>query len=134
MGDVGGKSRGTAVAVGGGSFSVEQPLWIAISAFRVLTLLYAIGRYAQHEQHYTNMLGAWIYMGVLTVWTLGTVKVFWSKEHCGRRWLVADLALVVLGILLTRVFDGAQWVSDGDVTLPTIRAASSVLGFAAYGG
>jgi signal transduction histidine kinase len=133
VGDVGGKPSGRAVAVGG-SFSVEQPLWIAISAFRVLTLLYAIGRYAQHEQHYTNMLGAWIYMGVLAAWTLGTVKVFWSKEHCGRRWLVVDLALVVLGILLTRAFDGWQWVKDGDVTLPTIRAAGSVLGFAAYGG
>ncbi|WP_042369090.1 MacS family sensor histidine kinase [Streptacidiphilus neutrinimicus] len=134
MGDVGGKPRVAAVAVGGGSFSVEQPLWIAISAFRVLTLLYAIGRYAQHEQHYTNQLGAWIYMGVLSAWTLGTVKVFWSKEHCGRRWLVVDLSLVVLGILLTRAFDGPHWVSGGDVTLPTIRAASSVLGFAAYGG
>jgi signal transduction histidine kinase len=131
--DVGGKPRAAAVAVGG-SFSVEQPLWIAIGAFRVLTLLYAVGRYAQHEQHYTNQLGAWIYMGVLAAWTLGTVRIFWSKEHCGRRWLVGDLALIVLGILLTRAFDAPHWVQGGDVTLPTIRAAGSVLGFAAYGG
>ncbi|MEY9875969.1 signal transduction histidine kinase [Streptacidiphilus sp. MAP12-33] len=129
---MGGKPKG--VAVGGGSFSVEQPLWIAISAFRVLTLLYAIGRYAQHEQHYTNQLGAWIYMGVLSAWTLGTVKVFWSKETCTRRWLIVDLGLVVAGILLTRAFDSWHWVQGGDVTLPTIRAASAVLGFAVYGG
>jgi signal transduction histidine kinase len=128
---VGGKPRAVAV---GGSFSVEQPLWIAISAFRVLTLLYAIGRYAEHEQHYTNQLGAWIYMGVLSAWTLGTIKVFWSKETCTRRWLVVDLGLVVLGILLTRAFDAPHWVAGGDVTLPTIRAASAVLGFAVYGG
>ncbi|SEL74969.1 MacS family sensor histidine kinase [Streptacidiphilus jiangxiensis] len=128
---MGGKPRSVAV---GGSFSVEQPLWIAISAFRVLTLLYAIGRYAEHEQHYTNQLGAWIYMGVLSAWTLGTVRVFWSKETCTRRWLVVDLALIVLGILLTRAFDAPHWVAGGDVTLPTIRAASAVLGFAVYGG
>ncbi|MEZ0066746.1 signal transduction histidine kinase [Streptacidiphilus sp. MAP12-20] len=117
-----------------GSFSVEQPLWIAVSAFRVLTMLYAIGRYAEHEWHYTNQLGAWIYLGVLAAWTLGTVKVFWSKANCSRRWLAGDLALIVAGILLTRAFDGHAWVVGGDVTLPTIRAAGSVLGFAVYGG
>ncbi|WP_232248406.1 MacS family sensor histidine kinase [Streptacidiphilus rugosus] len=118
----------------GGSFSVEQPLWIAVSAFRLLTVLYAVGRYAEHEQHYVNQVGAWIYLGVLTAWTLGTVKVFWSKANCSRRWLAVDLALVVLGILLTRTFDAHRWVVGGDVTLPTIRAAGSVLGFAVYGG
>ncbi|RAG85401.1 sensor histidine kinase [Streptacidiphilus pinicola] len=133
MEDTGGRAKVAAVAVGG-SFSVEQPLWIAISAFRVLTVLYAVGRYAQHEEHYTNQPGAWIYMAVLTAWTLGTIRVFWSKQHCGRRWLIADLALVVVGILLTRAFDAPHWVHDGDVTLPTIRAAGSVLGFAAFGG
>lgn len=124
----------TAAIAAGGSFSVEQPLWIAISAFRVLTVFYAVGRYAEHEQHYTNQVGAWIYMAVLTAWTLGTIRVFWSKQHCGRRWLTADLVLTVAGILLTRAFDAPYWVHGGDVTLPTIRAAGSVLGFAAYGG
>jgi signal transduction histidine kinase len=129
-------TAGTAGATGtaGGSFSVEQPLWTAIGAFRILTLLYAIGRYAEHEQHYTDQLGAWIYLLVLTVWTFATVKVFSTKQHCGWPWLLTDGVLVVAGILLTRVFDGWQWVVGGDVTLPTIRAAGTVLGFAVYGG
>ncbi|MBF9071037.1 MacS family sensor histidine kinase [Streptacidiphilus fuscans] len=118
----------------GGSFSVEQPLWTAIGAFRILTLLYAIGRYAEHEQHYTDQVGAWLYLLVLTVWTFGTVKVFSTKQRCGWPWLLTDCVLVVTGILLTRVFDGWSWVVGGDVTLPTIRAAGMVLGFAVYGG
>ncbi|WP_370064753.1 MacS family sensor histidine kinase [Streptacidiphilus sp. MAP5-3] len=113
---------------------MEQPLWTAIGAFRILTLLYAIGRYAEHEQHYTDQVGAWLYLLVLTVWTFGTVKVFSTKQRCGWPWLLTDGVLVVAGILLTRVFDGWAWVVGGDVTLPTIRAAGMVLGFAVYGG
>jgi len=117
-----------------GAFSVEQPLWRALSAFRLLTVLYAVSRYAGLAKHYQHPLGAWIYLGVLTAWTFATVKPFSAKSRCSWRWLSADLALVVAGILLTHVFDSHLPVFADDVTLPTIRAAGAVLGFAVMGG
>jgi signal transduction histidine kinase len=125
---VGADGGGTAV------FSVEQPLWRALSAFRLLTVLYAVSRYAGLAKHYQHPLGAWIYLGVLTVWTFATVRPFSSKARCTWRWLSADLALVVAGILLTHTFDSHLAVYRDDVTLPTVRAAGAVLGFAVMGG
>lgn len=118
----------------GGGFSVEQPLWRAVSAFRLLTTLYAVGTYPHLAAHYQDRLGGWIYLGVLAVWTFATVRPFSGKQRCGWGWLYAELALSVAGILLTRVFDAHSWVAAGDPTLPTIRAAGAVLGFAVMGG
>ncbi|MEY9835960.1 MacS family sensor histidine kinase [Streptacidiphilus sp. EB103A] len=117
-----------------GVFSVEQPLWRAVSAFRLLTVVYAVGRYAGNAHHYTHPAAAWAYMAVLTLWTFATVRVFSTKARCGWWWLWADLALIVAGILLTRSFDQTASVDANDVTLPTVRAAATVLGFAVMGG
>jgi signal transduction histidine kinase len=113
---------------------VEQPLWRAVTAFRLLTLLYAVGRYAGNAHHYSHPAAAWVYMAVLALWTFATVRVFSTKARCGWWWLWADLALVVVGILLTRSFDQMASVDANDVTLPTVRAAATVLGFAVMGG
>ncbi|MFC1412455.1 MacS family sensor histidine kinase [Streptacidiphilus sp. N1-12] len=119
---------------GAGVFSVEQPLWRAVTAFRLLTLLYAVGRYAGDAAHYAHPAAAWAYMGVLSLWTFATVRQFASKARCTWWWLYADLALVVAGILLTRSFDQIAQVDAGEVTLPTVRAAATVLGFSVLGG
>jgi signal transduction histidine kinase len=117
-----------------GGFSVERPLWRAVSAFRLLTLLYAVGTYPHLSGHYDDAVGGWVYLSLLSVWTFATVRPFSSKQRCGWPWLYTDLAMVVAGILLTRVFDAHSWVAQGDPTLPTIRAAGAVLGFAVMGG
>ncbi|MEZ0093723.1 MacS family sensor histidine kinase [Streptacidiphilus sp. EB129] len=117
----------------GDGFSVEQPLWRAFSAFRLLTALYAVGRYAGDSKYYDHRLAAWVFMGVLTLWTVATMRVFASPERCGWNWLSADLGLIVVGNLLTRAFDSPANLAVA-VTLPTIRAAASVLGFALRGG
>jgi signal transduction histidine kinase len=111
-----------------GMFSVELPLWRAVTGFRLLTMLYAIGRFAGDASHYVHPAAAWVYMAVLLVWTFATVRIFHSEARCTWWWLGADLALVVLGILLTRAFDQGFFVDGGEVTLPTVRAAASVLG------
>lgn len=118
----------------GGVFSVEQPLWRAVTAFRVLTLLYAVGRFAGDAKHYAQPGAAWAYMAVLGVWTFATVRQFSSKARCTWWWIYADLVLIVAGILLTRVFDHSAYVDAGEVTLPTVRAAATVLGFSVMGG
>jgi signal transduction histidine kinase len=121
-------------AVAGGTFSVEAPLWKAVSAFRTLTTLYAVSRYLGDDEHYAHPGLAWIYMVLLTAWTLGTMRIFASKRRCTSAWLQADLVVVILGIVLTRLLDHSVYVDAGEVTLPTIRAAATVLGWSVKSG
>ncbi|MGA5700234.1 MacS family sensor histidine kinase [Peterkaempfera bronchialis] len=114
--------------------SVELPLWRAISLFRLLTLGYALIRYLAVYHSYAHPVAGWLFMGLLTVWTLATARSFLSAERCGRLLLAADLTVAVTGIVLTRVFDDPARVLAGEATLPTIWAAGTVLGFAAKGG
>ncbi len=118
----------------GGSFSVEKPLWRAVAAFRLLTVVYAAVSYAGIAGHFHDRVGGWVYLGVLGLWTFATVRPFSSHQRCNWYWLSTDLALCVLGILLTRLFDSGPGLVAGDPTIPTIRAAGAVLGFAVMGG
>ncbi|MBH5334430.1 sensor histidine kinase [Streptomyces pactum] len=114
--------------------SVEQPLWQALTAYRVLTLLYAIVLFVLAYDDYAHPLGAGAYMAALTVWTVCTVRMVSSAERCTPRFLVADLTVAVTGILLTPVVNSHDRIADGAPTLPSIWTAGAVLGFAVKGG
>ncbi|MFC0597140.1 MacS family sensor histidine kinase [Streptomyces palmae] len=114
--------------------SVEQPLWKALAGYRVLTLLYAIGLFVEAWDTYDRPLVAAAYMLVLTGWTLATVRVPASAERCTRRFLIADLAVALVGILLTPLAYTAERNAAGVATLPSIWTAGAVLGFAVKGG
>lgn len=114
--------------------SVEQPLWRALTAYRVLTLLYALTLYAYAYDNYHHPLGAGAYMAVLTVWTALTVRMVSSAERCTLRFLAGDLTVAVVGILLTPLVDTHDRIAEGTPTLPSIWTAGAVLGFAIKGG
>ncbi|ADI10961.1 two-component system sensor kinase [Streptomyces bingchenggensis BCW-1] len=114
--------------------SVEQPLWRALTAYRVLTLLYALTLYAYGYDNYDHPLGAGAYMAVLTVWTALTVRMVSSAERCTLRFLAGDLTVAVVGILLTPLVDTHDRIAEGTPTLPSIWTAGAVLGFAIKGG
>lgn len=114
--------------------SIEQPLWRALIAFRLLALAYAVFRYAVAYEEYEHPIGGWAYIAVLTAWTLATLDRVASSERCTRPFLVADLSLALSGILLTSVLDSQDRIAAGQATLPTIWAAGSVLAYAIKGG
>ena len=114
--------------------SVELPLWRALTGYRILTLGYVLVLVGMSYQRYAHPLGAAAYMGVLTVWMLLTWRNTTSAERCTRRFLVADLAFAVGGILITRLVDTQARIMDGGPTLPSIWTAGAVLGFAIKGG
>ncbi|MDF3297136.1 MacS family sensor histidine kinase [Streptomyces tropicalis] len=114
--------------------SVEQPLWRALTAYRVLTLLYAVGLFAAAYGRFARPSVAVAYFGVLTVWTFATLPRVANAVSCTRRFLAADLALAAGGILLTSVADAPARVASGGPTLPSIWTAGSVLAFALKGG
>ncbi|MFI0778809.1 MacS family sensor histidine kinase [Streptomyces sp. NPDC021212] len=114
--------------------SVEQPLWHALTAYRVLTLVYALCLFVYSFDDYDRPFGAAAYMAVLTVWTALTFRMVSSAERCTRRFLTGDLAVAITGILLTPLVDNHDRIVEGTPTLPSIWTAGAVLGFAIKGG
>ncbi|WP_250303666.1 MULTISPECIES: MacS family sensor histidine kinase [unclassified Streptomyces] len=114
--------------------SVEQPLWRALTGYRVLTLVYAILLVAFAYDKFARHWVAVSYLSVLTVWTLATLPRVANAAHCTKRFLGADLTLALVGILLTPFADTHARVVGGATTLPSIWTAGSVLAFAIKGG
>ncbi|MEU1052468.1 DUF5931 domain-containing protein [Streptomyces sp. NPDC005876] len=114
--------------------SVEVPLWRALTAYRVLTMLYAIGLFATAYHEFTRPWLALGYFAVLTGWTLATLPKVAGAAACTRRFLAADLTVALTGILLTPLADAHERIVAGGPTLPSIWTAGSVLAFAVKGG
>jgi signal transduction histidine kinase len=114
--------------------SVEQPLWQALTAYRVLTMVYAVGLFASAHQQFVRPGLAVGYFAVLVVWTLATVRRVADARSCTRGFLGVDLTIAVVGILLTPLADSASRIHAGGPTLPSIWTAGSVLAFAVKGG
>ncbi|WP_055568506.1 MacS family sensor histidine kinase [Streptomyces atriruber] len=114
--------------------SVEQPLWRALTAYRVLTMLYAIGLFVAAHDKLDRPWLAVAYYAVLAPWTLATLPRVANAASCTRRFLFADLTVALVGILLTPLADSQQRIIDGVPTLPSIWTAGSVLAFAIKGG
>ncbi|MFH8257525.1 MacS family sensor histidine kinase [Streptomyces roseolus] len=113
--------------------SVEQPLWRALTGYRVLTMVYAVLIFVTGRDRYERPWIAVAYLAVLCVWTLATLPKVANAASCTKRFLVADLALALTGILLTPLADAHAQSVDGP-TLPTIWTAGSVLAYAIKGG
>ncbi|MGW4617503.1 MacS family sensor histidine kinase [Streptomyces sp. NPDC004592] len=114
--------------------SVEQPLWRALTAYRVLTMLYAIGLFATAYGHFARPWVAIVYYAVLCGWTLATLPRVANAASCTKRFLAADLTIALSGILLTPLADTHERILAGGPTLPSIWTAGSVLAFAVKGG
>ncbi|MEU9758495.1 MacS family sensor histidine kinase [Streptomyces sp. NPDC001834] len=113
--------------------SVEQPLWRALTAYRVLTMLYAVLLAVFGRERYDRPWVAVVFLTVLAVWTLATLPKVSGAVACTKRFLGVDLALALTGILLTPLADFEAQSVDGP-TLPSIWTAGSVLAFALKGG
>ncbi|MFF7336920.1 MacS family sensor histidine kinase [Streptomyces sp. NPDC008163] len=113
--------------------SVEQPLWRALTAYRVLTMLYAVllAAFARHD--YERPWIAIAFLSLMAVWTLATLPKVGSAAACTKRFLGADLAIALIGIVVTPLADFQAQHVDGP-TLPSIWTAGSVLAFAIKGG
>lgn len=114
--------------------SVELPLWRALTAYRVLTMVYAILLFAFAYREFHRPWVAIGYFAVLTVWTLATLPRVANAARCTKRFLGADLTVALAGILLTPVADSHARVVGGATTMPSIWTAGSVLAFAIKGG
>ncbi|MFD9614550.1 MacS family sensor histidine kinase [Streptomyces sp. NPDC059083] len=113
--------------------SVEQPLWRALTGYRVLTMVYAVLLVVFGRERYERPWIAVVYLAVLCCWTLATLPKVANAASCTKRFLGADLTVALVGILLTPLADAQAQSVDGP-TLPSIWTAGSVLAFAIKGG
>ncbi|MFF3752072.1 MacS family sensor histidine kinase [Streptomyces sp. NPDC002018] len=113
--------------------SVEQPLWRALTAYRPLTMVYAVLIFVFERDRFERPWVAVAFLAFLAVWTLVTLPRVANAVNCTRRFLVADLAVALTGIMLTPLADAHAQSVDGP-TLPSIWTAGSVLAFAIKGG
>ncbi|MFJ5830246.1 MacS family sensor histidine kinase [Streptomyces sp. NPDC093089] len=113
--------------------SVEQPLWRALTGYRVLTMVYAVLLFAFDRGAYERPWIAVGYLAVMCVWTLATLPKVANAASCTKSFLVADLTIALAGILLTPLADAQAQSVDGP-TLPSIWTAGSVLAYAIKGG
>ncbi|WP_030319060.1 MacS family sensor histidine kinase [Streptomyces sp. NRRL B-3229] len=114
--------------------SVEQPLWRALTGYRVLTMLYAVGLFASEYDDFDLPGVAIAYYVVLCVWTLATLPRVQNAAACTKRFLAVDLAIALSGIVLTPLVVNQHHIDSGGPTLPSIWTAGSVLAFAIKGG
>nr|WP_267882960.1 DUF5931 domain-containing protein [Streptomyces bicolor] len=114
--------------------SVEQPLWRALTGYRVLTMVYAIGLFISAYDEVARPWVAIAYFAVLAVWTLATLPRVANAASCTKRFLVVDLTIALAGILLTRLAETPARIDAGAPTLPSIWTAGAVLAFAIKGG
>ncbi|MGX1370636.1 signal transduction histidine kinase [Streptomyces canus] len=114
--------------------SVEQPLWRALTGYRVLTMLYAVGLFASTYDDFDRPGIAIAYYVVLCVWTLATLPRVQNAAACTKRFLAVDLAIALTGIVLTPLVVNQHHIDGGGPTLPSIWTAGSVLAFAIKGG
>ncbi|WP_329121510.1 MacS family sensor histidine kinase [Streptomyces sp. NBC_01353] len=113
--------------------SVEQPLWRALTAYRVGTMIYAVLIFVFGRDRYERPWVAVAFLAVMCVWTLATLPKVANAVSCTKRFLIADLAVALTGILLTPLADEQAQSVDGP-TLPTIWTAGAVLAYAIKGG
>ncbi|MGW1469436.1 MacS family sensor histidine kinase [Streptomyces sp. NPDC002308] len=113
--------------------SVEQPLWRALTGYRVLTTVYAVALAVLGRADFERPAVAFGFLAVMAVWTLLTLPRVANAASCTRPFLGADLVVALTGILLTPVADLDAHHVDGS-TLPSIWTAGAVLAFALKGG
>ncbi len=114
--------------------SVELPLWRALTAYRLGTMVYAIGLFVSAYEEFARPWVAITYFAVLAVWTVATLRFVANAAACTKRFLFIDLSISLTGILLTPVADSAQRIAGDGPTLPSIWTAGAVLAYALKGG
>lgn len=108
----------------------EARLWLAVGAFRLVALVYAVATYAAITDDVPHAWAGWLCLVLITGWT-GALA--WVRVP-GTPMVVADLVIAVSAVLATRVVDDPSRPGFGDQTLPAMWAAAAVLGWGVWRG
>lgn len=118
--------------------AATAPLWRAVQAFRLVTLLYAIGQQVASVPHYHNQRLSWVFIALMAVWSgLSALMLSqWRTDVARLRTavVIGDHVVVIGLIAATRLVADYDWY-HGHQTLPTTMwAANAVISAAILRG
>nr|WP_309230386.1 DUF5931 domain-containing protein [Nocardia sp. SYP-A9097] len=123
----------------GASDAATAPLWRAAQAFRLVTLLYAIGQQFASVPHYTDQRLSWVLIALMAVWSgVSAILLSQWRIHNVREVrtavVIGDHLVVIALIFATRLVAEYDWY-HGHQTLPTtLWAANAVMSAAIMWG
>ncbi|MBF6176173.1 MacS family sensor histidine kinase [Nocardia blacklockiae] len=128
----------TAAGPGRGDETVATaPLWRAAQAFRLVTVLYAVGQQVASVDSYREPGLSWVLIGVLVVWSVVSAILLSQWADSARRRIgvvLGDHAVVIALMASTRLVADYDWY-HGHQTLPTtLWAANAVMSAAILWG
>lgn len=119
--------------------AATAPLWRAVQAFRLVTLLYAVGQQFASVPYYQNQRLSWFFIALMVLWSGASALMLsqWQGAEVARvrRWVVIGDHVVVIGLIwATRLVADYDWY-HGHQTLPTTMwAANAVISAAILRG
>ncbi|KIQ10892.1 hypothetical protein RU01_19250 [Rhodococcus sp. MEB064] len=126
-----------------GSDAADGPLWRAAAAFRLVTVVYAVGFQVVVGQEYDSFRLSWFLVLVTVVWsgvavvaTLEpSVSPWFERRWFERRVFVVADQVVTLGLVVSTILvAGPRWRSDHQVLPTTIWVSNAVIAAAILGG
>jgi signal transduction histidine kinase len=124
----------TALGVGGGSESFEEPLWRALAVFRMASLVQVFVLLIYNRHEYRHPVAAWIVGVLIAAWSVYTIYAYSRPLLRGWTLLTADLLALCTASLASLPIVGHLALAAGTQTLPASAIAGPVVAWATYGG
>ncbi|WP_197275068.1 MacS family sensor histidine kinase [Luteipulveratus halotolerans] len=112
-----------------------RPLWRAAQAFRIATVLYAVGTQVQvtSDGHHTRPTLSWALIGVLVAWSLvATVALAAGRRR--QQVVIADHVVAVLLMYASRLVSDESWWTSHQTLPTTLWVTNAVLSTAVLWG
>ncbi|WP_280415406.1 MacS family sensor histidine kinase [Nocardia carnea] len=119
--------------------AATAPLWRAVQAFRLVTLLYAVGQQIASVQYYQNQLLSWFFIALMVIWSGLSALLLTSPRTFGtartRTLVVLGDHIVVLGLVAaTPLVADYDWYHGHQPLPTTMWSANAVISAAILRG
>jgi len=106
------------------------PLWRAAQVFRLLSCIYALGFQVAVNGDLARPALGWAQFAVLAAWSAACAAAYLSGFGRRRAWVTAEVVVVVLLVLSTRLVASPHWMSDNQSLPTTLWATNATISVA----
>lgn len=114
--------------------ALEVPLWRAVAAYRVASVVYAAVLITANRGNYERPIVAWGVLAVMAAWTVVAIVCYGAKSHRRPPLLVADLVVAIGCLLATGVAETSRQLAGETPNLPASWVAAPVMSWGVIGG
>jgi signal transduction histidine kinase len=111
----------------------DAPLWRAASAFRLVTVMYAVGFQLVVAESYRSTRLSWVLVSLVVVWS-GLAGTLLLRRSNRVPVVVADQVVVLAAMASTRLVAGPEWYSVHQVLPTTLWVTNAVVSAAILWG